>query len=480
MRQASLTRAYDATQLSRAFRGKGAGRITAKVEPASDLIVDGQRLSDIERLMIVLAPENWTSTSDKTVSVSPPTVVRITAGVEVPASLDEEQEQTDELRVEFTVSDKKGAMRHVRIDYTVYPVATVATPGELGLDVSRDSGSLTIPFTDLFAPASQSDNWAVPSDIALADAPAGVTLGAGSLRIETRDLVAQMNTQFTVTASDVVYPDTVRAASKTINLSVLSNAIEILSAPAFVQGYEGGSALEDSNHAALSDPANYTGLTDPAFDLRLSVDGKAADIETHQWVEGEQAQLVVDVWNHGRRPADGESDARFQSEVMVVERLLELSDTSGPSLTITVNPAAPDSYPVDGVVVNGRDLNDGLTVGDFRPDQMALVQDGILAAPGGTALGEDLIFTPPTVIAPEGSTVLVTYDLIDAADDSVILADQTFTTDTLATTIDAGLQGVTAYWRAKFRATGLTDLDADSANLTLNSLAADRTFTEVV
>jgi hypothetical protein len=207
MKQARLTDGYASALLVRAFIAPSLDlevtQFIATVLPAADLIVDGQRLLDIGSLMMVLDPTNWTAVSGYTVSVSLLEVTRFSGSDAVPSSLSEQQEQGDDLRVVFTVSDSGGRSQTVVVNYTVYPVATVATVGDVTLDLVIDSGVQIIPFIDLFEPMSQSVNWVLPSDVTLSEGPSVATLGAGSLRIGTNGLAEQANMIFTI-ATDVV------------------------------------------------------------------------------------------------------------------------------------------------------------------------------------------------------------------------------------------------------------------------------------
>lgn len=447
-------------------------------DPEPALIVDGQSINDLG--LPYLDASYWQSLRpEATLSVAVE-VTRDPVDDPTPSSLAEQQEQNDDLRLDIVVSDGVGEARY-SVDFRVYPVATIALSDLETATFHRASGVQTIPLTTLFAPASANANWSVSNlTYVLLNAPVGVSLGAGSVQIDTDMLAVQSGRTVSLRASDVVTVggvSTTRSATATFTFDIIENVITLAQLPrvgdAVTQQLFCGEQVETFSNKALiidTDPDAWSGLGTPGTRIfRTRRNGGPSEIRTLVAVDGDTIRPIADGYVGERGPADGSPEATFFGMDVTVQRYLDFQvNAEGRLLTFQVNPAVPADRELAQLEINNQPVLPGLVPADFAlTDQMKQLTSPLCAFAEDGSLGDDLVYTPPAIIAPTGMQVSWSFDLIDADDQSVILADQTLSGSVIRDEVTAARQGKTLFWRAKARSVGLPDLDIDSSTITI-------------
>lgn len=456
------------------------------VSPAGDnalpypvLMLDGQSINDLN--LPYLDASYWVSNNNGAITVDV-VVIRDFQDVPQPSSLTEEYEQGQDIRLEITVSDIASSVDYV-VDMLVYPVPAAVVDGFGALSYVQGSGVQSVPFETFFEASSFSENWvAAGLNYVLLDAPVGVSLGSGTVQFDTDVLAIQTGGTVSLRASDTVTVGgipTVRSATAEITFDIVTNAITLLEHPrvgdaASEQLFVGEAVADFSNRDMIidDDPDLWTGLGNPGFRVyRTRRNGGASEILTLVAEEGDIIRPLADGYVGARFPGDGlgSADRTFAGNDVTIQNYLTFSAAQdGRLLTFDVNPNVPAARELVGLVVNGQPVLPGIVPADFviTAVMKELTAPAISFAVDG-GLGDDLVYVPPTIIAPTDANVTWTFDLIDNSDQSVIYADQTILDNQITTKITAGLQGTTVFWRAKSRATGLPDLDIDSATIAI-------------
>lgn len=445
--------------------------------PGPVLMLDGQSVNDLN--LPYLDASYWTSNNNGTITVDV-VVTRDVLDVPQPSSLTEEYEQGRTIRLEITVSDGTGSVDYT-VDMSVYPVPAAVVDSFGSFSYTQGSGVQSVPFETFFEASSPSENW-VAADLSyvLLNAPTGVSLGSGTVQFDTDVLTAQTGRTVSLRASDTVTVDgvsTVRSVTAEITFDIVANAITLSELPrvgdaASEQLFVGEAVVDFSNHDIIidDDPDLWTGLGNPGFRVfRTRRNGGASEILTLVAEQGDVIRPIADGYVDTRTPGDGlgGADAIFHGNDVTVANYLTFStDQDARLLTLDVNPNVPAGRALVGLEISGQPVLPGIVPADFvLTDQMKQLTAPALSFAVDGALGDDLVYAPPAIIAPTGATVTWTFDLINSADQSVILADQTIANNEIRTELTAGLQGLTVFWRAKARAAGLPDLDIDSSTV---------------
>lgn len=466
------------------------GTAPGNAEPGPVLIVDGQSVDDLN--LPYLDVSYWQSQRpDATLSLTAD-VTRDPVDDPTPSSLAELQEQNDDLRLDIVVSDGIGEARY-SVDFRVYPVATMALPGLEAATFHKDSGVQSIPLTALFGPAVANPNWSATNlTYVLLNAPAGVSLAAGSVQIDTDILAVQSGRSVSVRASDVVTVDgvnTTRNVMATLTFDIIENVISLALQPrvgdAQTQQLFCGERVADFSNRALimeDDPDAWSGLGTPGTRIfRTRRNGGPSEVTTLVAGDGDVIRPIADGYVGGRGPADGSPDATFFGTDVTVQRYLDFQvDAEGRLLTLQVNPNVPADRELARLEINNQPVLPGLVPADFAlTDQMKQLTAPLIGFAEQGGLGDALVYTPPAIIAPTGMEVSWSFDLIDAGDQSVVLADQILSGNMIEQEVTVAQQGKTLFWRAKARSVGLPDLVIDSPAVTIPAASAVYTPTLV-
>ena len=397
-----------------------------------------------------------------------------------PSSPNTEADSQDELAIELNVDATNGSET---ISFTVSAVGegvpTVPTARVAIYEFSVVIGSVasTIPLSELF----EGENIVLSAD----NPPPGITTTAAGLSYDPAVMSEQVETPIVLRAQNNNPASVANPATMTVELTATASTISLsvlptIGDPETQQIFVGEPVLEFTNRDAVIDRAVWNGLGDPgSTNSRLRRNNRNAEIMTATARARDLLRHLADGYRDDREAGDGlgPADATFSSPEIEAQNFLNfIPGPDNRSLLIEPNPSVPAGRVLRELLLNGRNVIEGLTRETFAAaTQMSAITDPVFEGSGGLGLGDVLTYRPPFAIGPEGGQYSVSFDLIDLAGPTVLRQDVSGQSDIITVEIDETLQGRQLIWRAKYRMPGLDALDIDSAPLSVPAAEASYT-----
>lgn len=296
-------------------------------------------------------------------------------------------------------------------------VPPAATPGVYEVDLKQGEGALVVPWDALFEPSISGREIGTLEGEA-SDLPDGVVILADGMQFDPAVLTLQTDTNIAIIATN---DNPLPSDPKAISLSVRVNEVTMTGPLTLAQGYVGGDLLELIDLDAMLDLGHWQGsATTDYVTVRVLEDGTLIDhqVEAVFLKPGSEYQVQACLWAQGTGPSQGGS-ARLMvlSNVMTVLDWLSVSDTNGDGSQWNLvidgigDGGPPDAMVVRGLVIDGREGDAGLTVGDLRAATTDLVVTHTASAPTYDLEGEMQVFEP-VIVGPDMAVVTRQTDIL--------------------------------------------------------------------